>query len=73
MYLQNNYGGTRSSTCSGDSGGPMLVSMNGTWAVAGVTSAVSGSCVAGANFYANVRNATARSFILGNVPDLVQK
>jgi hypothetical protein len=73
VYLQNNYGGTSASTCSGDSGGPMLVSVNGTWAIAGVTSAVSGSCVAGSNYYVNLRNGTARSFVLGLVPDAIQK
>ena len=73
VYLQNNYGGSSSSACSGDSGGPMLVSVGGTWAIAGVTSGVSGNCVAGANFYINVRNSSARAFILANVPDVTQK
>jgi len=73
VYLQNNYGGSSSSACSGDSGGPFLVSVNGTWVVAGVTSSVSGSCVAGANFYINMRNSQARSFVLGLVPDATQR
>ena len=29
--------------------------------------------MAGANFYVNMRNSTARSFVLANVPDIVQK
>jgi hypothetical protein len=73
VYLQNDYGGSSASTCSGDSGGPMLVSVNGTWAVAGVTSSVSGSCIAGANYYVNMRNSLARSFVLGLVPDATLK
>jgi hypothetical protein len=73
VYLQNDYGGSSASTCSGDSGGPMLVSVNGTWAVAGVTSSVSGSCVAGSNYYVNMRNSLARSFVLGLVPDATLK
>lgn len=73
VYLQNNYGATSSSACSGDSGGPMLVSVNGSWVVAGVTSSVSGSCIAGANFYINLRNGQARSFVLGLVPDATLK
>jgi hypothetical protein len=47
--------------------------VNGTWALAGVTSAVSGNCVAGANFYVNMRNSSARAFVLDLVPNAVQR
>jgi len=69
--LQTQFSATSSSVCSGDSGGPLLLSEGGVWAVAGVTSAVtvSGSCTAGTNFYANIRNSNIMSFIFGLVPN----
>ena len=62
------YSSTSSSVCSGDSGGPLLVSQGGVWSVAGVTSAVTVGCLSGASYYANVYNTSARSFILKHVP-----
>ena len=73
VYLLNAYGGTSAGTCAGDSGGPLLVSVGGSWTVAGVTSAVSGACVAGSDYFVNVRNSTVRAFILGLAPDAVQR
>jgi hypothetical protein len=73
VYLLNAYGGTSASTCAGDSGGPLLVSVGGTWVMGGVTSALTGSCVAGSDYFVNVRNSTARAFILGLVPDAIQR
>jgi hypothetical protein len=69
--LQTQFGATNSSVCSGDSGGPLLLSEGGVWAVAGVTSAtdVGGSCATGTNYFANVRNPSIMSFILGLVPN----
>jgi len=69
--LQTQFSATSSSVCSGDSGGPLLLSEGGVWALAGVTSAVtvSGSCTAGTNFYANIRNNSTMSFIFGLVPN----
>jgi V8-like Glu-specific endopeptidase len=69
--LQTQFSTGSSSVCSGDSGGPLLLSEGGVWAVAGVTSAVtvSGSCTAGTNFYANIRNSSIMSFITGLVPN----
>jgi secreted trypsin-like serine protease len=70
-FLQTQFGATNSSVCSGDSGGPLLLSEGGVWAVAGVTSAtdIGGSCATGTNYYANVRNPSIMSFILGLVPN----
>jgi secreted trypsin-like serine protease len=57
--------------CSGDSGGPILLSAGGTWAIAGIISATSEStCNAGGHFYAAVRNAAISQFIRDNVPDI---
>ena len=60
---------TTSGVCYGDSGGPILLSQGGVWAVAGVTSAFNGnSCSTGTNIFVNLANASANSFVFGLVP-----
>jgi secreted trypsin-like serine protease len=73
--LETIYSGTGSAVCSGDSGGPLLLAEGGVWAVAGITSATSigGSCAQGTSYYANVRNAEVRQFILAVVPAAGQR
>jgi len=73
--LETQYSPNAASVCSGDSGGPLLLSEGGVWAVAGVTSAttVSGSCASGTNYYAKVRNANTLAFIVGLVPSVTQR
>lgn len=73
--LETVYSGTGSAVCSGDSGGPLLLAEGGTWAIAGITSATSigGSCAQGTSYYANVRNADIRQFIVGLVPAVGQR
>ena len=73
--LETQYSPNAASVCSGDSGGPLLLSEGGVWAVAGVTSAttVSGSCASGTNYFAKVRNASTLSFIVGLVPSATQR
>jgi len=72
--LQTEYSATASSVCSGDSGGPLLVQEGGAWAVAGITSAVTTTaCNFGTNYFANVRNPSITSFILGLVPDAARR
>jgi hypothetical protein len=73
--LESIYNGTGSAVCSGDSGGPILLAEGGVWAVAGITSATSigGSCAQGTSYYANVRNAEIKQFILTLVPSAVQR
>jgi V8-like Glu-specific endopeptidase len=70
VLLQTQYNSVNSSVCSGDSGGPLLLSEGGVWAVAGVTSAstAGGSCALGVNYYGSMRNPTIMSFIFGLVP-----
>ena len=69
--LQTQQNSANSGVCSGDSGGPLLLSEGGVWAIAGVTSATTtgGSCFANTNFYANLRNPDVMSFVLGAVPN----
>ncbi len=63
-----------SGTCFGDSGGPLLLSQGGTWAVAGVTSGFTGdSCVTGTNYFTNLRYPSITSFVVGLVPDAAQR
>jgi secreted trypsin-like serine protease len=70
-FLETAYSSTTSSVCYGDSGGPLLVSEGGVWALAGVsseTSATGYNCGASTSYFASVRNADVRGFILGLVP-----
>jgi S1-C subfamily serine protease len=71
VELQTQFSSNTSSVCSGDSGGPLLVSEGGGWAIAGVTSAtaIGGSCALGSSFFVNVRNASVMSFVFALVPN----
>jgi len=63
-----------SGTCFGDSGGPLLLSEGGTWAIAGITSAFTGNnCSQGTNYFTNIRNATVTSFIRAGISNLSTK
>ncbi|MEW5984749.1 MAG: trypsin-like serine protease [Acidobacteriota bacterium] len=74
-FLQTDISATGSGVCSGDSGGPILLSEGGVWSIAGVTSSAStgGSCAIGSNYFTSVRNASVRSFVLGLVPDVTER
>ena len=67
--LQTQFGAANATVCAGDSGGPLLLLEEGTWAIGGITSAVHGLCASGTDFYANVRNPSITAFILSHVPD----
>ncbi len=72
--LETLFSASVSSVCSGDSGGPILLSEGGVWAVGGVTSATSENvCNTGTNYYVAVRNSTVSTFVLGLVPDAAQR
>jgi hypothetical protein len=72
--LETQFSANVSSVCSGDSGGPILLSEGGVWAVGGVTSATSANiCNTGTNFYVAIRNSSVSSFVLGRVPDAAQR
>ena len=73
-YLQTAFAPPSSSVCSGDSGGPIFLSQGGTWTLAGITSATSGTaCNEGANFYQAVFNTSVRDFILQHAPATGQR
>jgi secreted trypsin-like serine protease len=60
--------------CSGDSGGPILLSEGGVWAIAGIISATSNAtCNQGDHFYAAVRSNDIRSFITTNVQNVAER
>jgi secreted trypsin-like serine protease len=72
--LETQYGASVSSVCSGDSGGPILISEAGTWSVAGVTSATSENvCNTGTNYYVNLRSSSISTFITQLVPDFSRR
>jgi hypothetical protein len=73
VYLETGAGISGSGACPGDSGGPALVSVNGVWAVAGITSTLSGPCVVATNTFLSVRNSTVQSFILSKAPDAARR
>ncbi|HEY0876346.1 MAG TPA: trypsin-like serine protease, partial [Vicinamibacterales bacterium] len=63
-----------SSVCSGDSGGPLLVSEGGLWVIAGITSATSSNaCNEGINFYQSVRRREVLDFIREHVPGVIER
>ena len=68
--LETQSGTSSSSVCSGDSGGPILLSQGGVWSIAGVTSAtaIGGSCAIGNSFFVSVRNPSVMTFVFGLVP-----
>jgi len=73
--IQTEYSPSMSAVCSGDSGGPLLVSQGGVWSIAGITSAVSvgGACTMGTNYFAKVLNPDISAFILKYVPDAARQ
>jgi hypothetical protein len=74
VLLETQYGTNVSSVCSGDSGGPILLSEGGVWVIAGVTSATSENvCNTGTNYYVNLRNSSISSFVLELVPNAGQR
>jgi len=60
---------TASAVCSGDSGGPLLISAGGKWSVAGITSSATAYCVANTSYFARVKNSDISNFILSYVPN----
>jgi secreted trypsin-like serine protease len=74
VLLETQFSTTASSICSGDSGGPLLLSQGNTWAIAGVSSAASvATCNSGTNFYVSIRNSTVMSYLLDHVPEAGQR
>ena len=70
--IETQYGASVSSVCSGDSGGPILLSEGGAWSIAGVTSARSENvCNTGTNYYVNLRSPSIGPFITQLVPDFL--
>jgi secreted trypsin-like serine protease len=76
LTLETQYSGTAtgSGVCYGDSGGPILISEGGVWAIAGVTSAFSGnSCSSGTNSFVSLRNSDVSAFVFSLAPTAGRK
>jgi hypothetical protein len=72
--LETPYAPPSSSVCSGDSGGPILVSEGSAWVIAGITSSTSDNvCNTGTNFYQSVRHASVRDFIRQQVAGITER
>ncbi len=68
-YIETVYSPPSASVCSGDSGGPILVSQGGRWTIAGITSATdSSACNQGTNYFQAIFNTNVRDFIRLHVP-----
>lgn len=65
------YDGTRSNTCSGDSGGPMVLSVGSVRGIIGVTSSgTTDNCDVGDwSAYSKLQNASIQSFLRSAAPD----
>jgi secreted trypsin-like serine protease len=73
-YIETLYSPPSASVCSGDSGGPILVSQGGRWVIAGITSATTGvACNQGTNFYQAIFNTNVRDFIRLHVPTVGER
>lgn len=73
-FLQTIFAPPSSSVCSGDSGGSILLSEGGRWAIGGITSATSSSaCNDGTNFFQAVFNTNVRNFIRQHVPTVGER
>lgn len=75
-FLTTRFANSETATCSGDSGGPLLLLESGEWILAGVTATGvfnpgtnAPPCQNGISVYAGVRAATISSFIRERVPD----
>lgn len=72
--LETQFAANVSSVCSGDSGGPILLSEGGEWTVAGVISATSDNvCNTGTNYFVSIKTDAVMSFILDAVPDAARR
>jgi hypothetical protein len=68
-YIETAFAVPDSNVCSGDSGGPLLLSQGGGWAVAGIISSTTKGCLSGTSAYARVNHSGILAFILGYVPN----
>ena len=68
-FLVIQFSNSASNTCWGDSGGPLPFATSGGYAIGGVTSGGSSSCLKGWSDFARINNSEISSFILGLVPD----
>jgi hypothetical protein len=72
--LETPYAPPSSSVCSGDSGGPILVSEGSAWVIAGITSSTSDNiCNTGTNFYQSVRHSSVRDFIRQQIAGITER